>query len=47
MYDTQNYWVSVLCQLFQILNTKQRYIGKWICFCPQVRGGRHLLYGFP
>jgi hypothetical protein len=45
MWNTnQNHWVSRLCPLIGILNTrKTKRFGNWICFRLQVRWGRHLL----
>jgi hypothetical protein len=47
MHNTQNYWVSGLCPSSGILNTRKEGLENWICFRPQVMGGRHLLCWVP
>jgi hypothetical protein len=44
MYNTQNPWVSTLCPSSCILKTRKQHLKNWICFRPQVEGGRHLLF---
>jgi hypothetical protein len=41
----QNDWVSGLCPSCGILNTRKQHFGNWICFYPQVRGGRYISVG--
>jgi hypothetical protein len=41
--STQNYWSFGLCPSSAILKTREQCFGNWICFCPEVRGARHLL----
>jgi hypothetical protein len=36
---SQNYWVSGLCPLSGIINTRRHCFENWICFHSQVRGG--------
>jgi hypothetical protein len=48
-YNTQDYWVLGLCPLSGILKKHKitQCFENWICFHPQVRGGRHLLWARP
>jgi hypothetical protein len=41
-YNTQNHWVFGLYSSSGILRILKQLFGKWNCFCPQMRGGRHL-----
>jgi hypothetical protein len=44
VYNTQNYWVYGLGPTSGIINNwKGQCFGNWACFCPQAKGGRHLL----
>jgi hypothetical protein len=45
---TQNHWIYGFCSTSRIVNNykAQRFVN-WICFCLQVKGGRHMLSWVP
>jgi hypothetical protein len=43
VYDNQNYWLSGFYPSSRTLNAIKQRFENWICFRPQVRGGK-LLY---
>jgi hypothetical protein len=47
VYNTQNYWGSEQTPPSGFLNTRKLRFGNWICFRPQVMGGRRLHYWVP